>query len=72
MSKKLTPWFPGHVKPVHHGIYETDADTEDGAPCYQSWNGLWWGWCSSWSDFAVDSPSTYQTPNWRGLAKAPK
>jgi thioesterase domain-containing protein len=54
MSKKLTPWFPGHVKPVHHGIYETDADTEDGAPCYQSWNGLWWGWCSSWSDFAVD------------------
>lgn len=72
MSKKLTPWFPPEMKPVRVGIYETDAETEGGTSCYQSWNGAQWSWCSSDSDFTViDSRSIHQSPRWRGLAVKP-
>jgi hypothetical protein len=72
MSKnKLTPWFPGDVKPARPGVYETDAET-DSYLCYQLWTGNHWGWCSANSGFVLPYESRYQSPRWRGLAKEPK
>lgn len=70
MNKKLTPWFPSDVRPVRPGIYETDADVVTG-PCYQLWTGQWWGFCSSWPDYALEFKSDFQSPRWRGLASKP-
>jgi hypothetical protein len=70
MSKKLTPWFPEGVTPVHAGVYETDSEVEDGR-CYQFWTGRSWGYCSHAPEHAMRWRSSYQQPRWRGLAKKP-
>jgi hypothetical protein len=42
MSKKLTPWFPGHVKPAHIGFYERDYHIVE-AELADYWDGDdWW------------------------------
>ena len=75
MSKKqpkLTPWFPGSVKPARKGVYER----KDGINlrCYAKWNGSKW-MSYKWTVLEADV-STYETlwPNlkWRGLAEKPK
>lgn len=66
---KLTQWFPGHVKPVHKGVYMTQFS--DKCP-YSKWDGSRW----------MDSESTiekadkailigYANKSWRGLAEKP-
>jgi hypothetical protein len=70
MSKlKLTPWFPGHVKPVRVGVYERLYDEESGGPqalrC--NFDGLRWSVhleCSGDKSHV----SGYQNLRWRGLA----
>ena len=39
MTKKLTPWFPGTVAPVHVGVYERQVGSEI---YYSKWDGLQW------------------------------
>lgn len=75
MSKKLTPWFPPEVKPVHIGVYETAEPNLD-SECFQHWNGSFWGLCSSSARYAATNGqangfSGFQQTMWRGLAKKP-
>lgn len=77
MSKKhnLTPWFPGHIKPVRPGVYQTRyRGSTDG---YSYWTGKRWSnqcldieFCHShgddWTYGAV------QRKEWRGLAEDPQ
>lgn len=77
MSKKLTPWFPPTVKPVHIGCYQT----EDSAAClrngmhgYQYWTGARWGRfeiTKTGAEASKSSDSTFQVNYWRGLAVKP-
>lgn len=71
MSKqKTTPWFPGTVKPVHVGVYETDAYLP-GRVLYQHWNGSFFGFAGSTPQEALKcagSESRFQHDKWRGLA----
>lgn len=75
MSEKLTPWFPGNVKPVRAGIYQqlSGFGKEIG---YQRWDGKQWSvWC--FSKEAAESTTSvaanfFQNDPWRGLAKEPK
>lgn len=66
----LTPWFPGDVKPVRPGVYETDARGSR-LRCFQHWNGRFWGMACKTLDGAelyADDSSNYQDDKWRGLA----
>ncbi len=72
MKPKLTPWFPGHIKPVRPGVYETTAQA---APCFQFWNGHFWGCFDSRREVSAEFgrvPSDFQGVNWRGLSEPPK
>lgn len=69
---KLTPWFPGHIKPARPGVYQQMAD---GMLGYQCWSGsVWYGWSTS-IDMAADDycqvGSRFQNDSWRGLAEDP-
>lgn len=72
MSKKLTPWFPPHVKPVHKGVYETTSPSE--TRVFQYWGGEFFGLTATSVDDAMRFPhekSRWQDDAWRGLAKKP-
>lgn len=45
-EKKLGPWHPEGVRPVHHGVYEVDYADSDGR-AFAYWSGLGWG-CIRW------------------------
>ncbi len=66
---KLTPWYPGTIKPVRVGVYERRYP--DGATLYSLWDGVQWYW--AWDTAALASREykyTYtQTIPWRGVAK---
>jgi hypothetical protein len=67
---KLTPWFPGTVKPVRVGVYERIYDA--GSFLYCSWNGEYWG---PWARTPEEArkrrleASLYQDLPWRGVLK---
>ena len=74
MSKKLTPWFDGSVKPVLKGVYERPSVF--GGNTFQYWTGRFWGAWYSDIDGAVKNKKyrsmiQYQKP-WRGLAEKPE
>jgi hypothetical protein len=69
---KLTPWFPGDVKPVHEGVYLVEVQ---GHLRFSKWTGSNWNYLSSDKDVAAcaTSISGYtQARKWRGLAQEPK
>jgi hypothetical protein len=80
MSKKLTPWFPGDVKPVRKGWYETGTNGVlhhrsrgflTGRP-FRYWTGFEWVTASPdliWCDRSIFG--THPTHQWRGLAEKP-
>lgn len=71
---KLTPWFPGEVKPVRRGVYERFTPTES-TPTFQHWNGEFWGFRGSCIDDAAHGidKSVFQFEHkWRGLASKPR
>lgn len=74
MSKKLTPWFPCSVKPVHVGTYEVrlwDNYEQKYVEAYMyQWIGKYW---SSYGDrlAGVDRPGWHKKDEWRGLAVKP-
>ena len=72
MSKKLTPWFPGDVKPVRVGYYERDWD--GGGNAWEVTPDFWNGdsWENVYFDGARDRAEySRQDHPWRGLAKKP-
>lgn len=81
MSKKLTPWFPGDVKPVRPGIYNVSCRDEwQTGEWYAKFDGDgWlWGWChqtrlASSEIFNRPQDKICKAPaSWRGLARSPK
>jgi hypothetical protein len=63
MSKKMTPWFPSRIKPVHVGVYETDLDGYFG---YSFWNGKRWGDTAHKPELANEWRGMQQK-KWRGF-----
>ena len=65
---KLTPWFPGTVKPVRVGVYERLYNTQT---FYCLWDGEYW---HVWATTQVAAEkvfgfSAYQNFPWRGVMK---
>jgi hypothetical protein len=70
-APKLTPWFPGHIKPVRPGVYQRASLT------YSYWTGAHWVASADTVQEAArptffDLPSCVQDWSWRGLAEEPK
>lgn len=72
---KLTPWFPGHIKPVHPGVYQQKSGVSDRIG-YQRWDGRFWHKWHPTAEAAAQSyaPVTkiHQDDPWRGLAHKPR
>ena len=63
-----TPWFPCHVKPVRHGLYERNHG--GGYTKFSHWNGEFWGGWAKKKTHAYNNrhnPSTFQHLEWRGV-----
>ena len=74
-APKLTPWVPGHIKPVRPGVYETQGKVLALVSEFQHWNGRFWGMVGeSVAEAAnkANAMSVYQDDKWRGLAEEPK
>lgn len=73
---KLTPWYPGHVKPVRVGVYERDyaENPKSSRPRFCYWDGAAWGCYGMTKDNAKNFSlaSAAQSLPWRGIAKEPK
>ena len=73
MSKpKLTDWFRHGVKPVHVGVYKTDAGYGENG--FQYWNGAnwrFWGFDVNDAFNFRHAESVFQNVKWRGLAEKP-
>jgi hypothetical protein len=70
---KKTGWYPGNVKPVHVGVYETAP--RNNFRFFQFWNGEYWG-CSKLTPRGAhesrDVRSSHQRDAWRGLTAPAK
>lgn len=67
---KLTPWFPGTVKPVRVGVYERKFP--NGWRSYNYWNGKAWPSPSpvpKGAEIFKSFCSPYQDLSWRGVLK---
>lgn len=73
MSKhKLTPWFPGYLKPVHVGVYERNyGEKLNPDLVYSKWDGHQWMAYGDDVDFADKQtcPTLHQCEEWRGIQK---
>lgn len=74
---KLTPWFPGHVKPVRKGLYQQHSPS--GFLGYQYWDGKsWYGWSEEKSgakhlhEIGRVVAACFANDPWRGLTKDAK
>lgn len=76
MTKKLTPWFPGTVKPAsdaeHIGVYRRKLTNGDRV--FARWNGRFWC-CWTWSLLTaatkIGKSNVQVCAQWRGLAEKP-
>jgi hypothetical protein len=69
---KLTPWFPGTVKPARVGVYERKH--AEGVYAWSRWSGKYWiatAWLRAENANARRGKSGYQALPWRGLASDP-
>jgi hypothetical protein len=70
---KLTPWYPGHIKPVRKRVYmQYDGLGEEIG--YQYWNGNRWGVWETTVDAAYNhrniiAAEMFQNDKWRGVLK---
>ena len=63
MKQKVTPWYPGTMKPVHIGPYERRYSGH--SLTYKcTWTGIEW--------FFMGRRSIYQALQWRGIMKGKK
>ena len=65
MTKKMTPWFPVEIKPVHVGVYATSLHGYEG---YSFWTGK--SWCDTVRkpELAVKRRG-FQNKKWRGFVE---
>lgn len=74
MSKpKLTGWYPGEVKPVHVGMYQSKSYC--GEPQWRYWGGNRWGWGyenKRWAHAWRNQDGATQDNEWRGLTEPSK
>lgn len=73
-KQKLTPWFPGNVKPVRVGVYERKPTEFTGlGGKYSFWNGNKWLLSAETIQEAAEEGcwvwSFEQKTPWRGVAK---
>ena len=66
---KLTPWFPGTVKPARVGVYEREYGQDDFLYC--RWDGKYW---HAWALTPKRAEKAYvlsalQNLPWRGVLK---
>ena len=76
MSEKLTPWFPGDVKPVYPGPYQQKCGFGRDIG-YQFWDGnTWFSWRrtinQAMKEYEAGYKSCTQNDPWRGLTKVSK
>jgi hypothetical protein len=79
MSKqKLTPEFPGNVRPFRSGVYQARMEDDKTSPWeYAYWNARERRWCPV-RDTPEDALNArllrarFQNKPWRGLAADPK
>lgn len=63
MSRQVTKWYPGSIKPIRIGMYERRQLHGQYTYIFLSyWNGK--KWCRKWDHQA----SLYQSLRWRGRA----
>ena len=73
MKQKLTPWYPGEIKPIRIGFYERMYHRGQAYFCW--WDGAQFGLASevpSVGKVGVHSiliSSPYQNIPWRGMAR---
>jgi hypothetical protein len=70
---KKTKWYPGNVKPVHVGVYETAP--RYGRQFFQFWDGKRWGFAAETVERAFEwrtVSSAHQFDDWRGLTAPAK
>jgi hypothetical protein len=79
MSRRLSEWIPGGVKPSHIGVYQRDYRKSRGDRAagitYSHWDGSSWGMYGETKEIALKwrgFSSSYQNLPWRGLANPPK
>jgi hypothetical protein len=77
MAKRLTPWFPANVKPVHVGRYEVirkDVSASYPQRTKLLWDGADWRHTSTSGDPRYEGGHADMSGKnkWRGLASAPK
>lgn len=71
MSLKLTPWYPGHIKPVRPGVYQQMCGHNRDLG-YQRWDGKAWSrWAYTAEEVANLSCFLDCNDPWRGLAEDP-
>ena len=68
---KLTPWFPGTVKPVRVGVYERQYSLMRSERLYCHWDGKYW---YAWAMTPKQAEKAYtlsalQNLPWRGVLK---
>jgi hypothetical protein len=69
---KLTPWFPGTVKPVRVGVYERQYSLMWSTRLYCYWNGIRWSPVATSIQEAEELKpfaSASQDLPWRGVLK---
>ena len=76
MSKKMTLWFPPHIKPVHVGVYQIlfNYSRPSDLKMYAAWNGR------KWSNFDYSKTGSWlsefrdaeQKKLWRGFTEEQK
>ena len=69
---KLTPWFPGTVKPVRVGVYERQYSLMRSERLYCHWDGkVWSTWARTPRVALKDAfmSSMFQNLPWRGVMK---
>jgi hypothetical protein len=78
MTKKMTDWFPAHIKPVHAGVYEVFTPNSR-VNKYAYYDNHGWRLCSSyvgeaenekpWISDIPYSSMTLRGAKWRGFTE---
>lgn len=69
MKKKMTGWFPPHIKPVRVGLYQRDWGIQAFTDDLDWWDGRDWRVFYADGNFGVGMSCKLQ---WRGLAEDPR
>ena len=70
---KLTPWFPGHIKPVRIGWYQvTSGNLHFNSKGFLGGSRRFWDgdtWRAGWLNEKVSIMGTHPEHKWRGVTK---